>query len=506
MAAENNDDLPSGSQSAPAADSPKPESKLNHPLAAQLPPEMADFDVREWYPEFRPGQVLRFSRLFKLPHLPHIWRRKKKKKIADVDNSDEQKTVPPPVPPAEDGAGMVKSDAVGDAEGDAMEYDDSFIEEPSFELNMGRSPKPEEIAIDDKILFLQPETFRSRTNLDSNENIEMESKVADWRYGPAQLWYDMLGVDDTGKGFDYGFKKKEDTTTNNLNFDIKNSFAPGAFQMVTQIEWEDDIIWNAEDAKTKVFQSLKQKGPAAGWIPSINIRTVEQYKQQFDHIDQYGNGDVWYSIFPAESDPLVNGNWEDDIIWDAEAMDKIPEPKVLTLDQDDENLILEIPDDVEKPSQEQQEPVNKKEKEGKKSKNSSGKAKEVEEQEEESTIQNKDPFNLSNDEYYNPKLTTENALGRNLGCSVIQHSTPAVELRQPFFPSHHSVVKLRNFHRPMLKKYLHGLMMSPGPHPVLPLQKQIARKEKMREQDRQASGGGEMFFMRTPEGFDWQGW
>ena len=33
--------------------------------------------------------------------------------------------------------------------------------------------------------------------------------VADWRYGPAQLWYDMLDVPDTGDGFDYGFKLKQ---------------------------------------------------------------------------------------------------------------------------------------------------------------------------------------------------------------------------------------------------------------------------------------------------------
>lgn len=37
----------------------------------------------------------------------------------------------------------------------------------------------------------------------------MGPKVADWRFGPAQLWYDMLEVPETGDGFDYGFKTKE---------------------------------------------------------------------------------------------------------------------------------------------------------------------------------------------------------------------------------------------------------------------------------------------------------
>lgn len=37
---------------------------------------------------------------------------------------------------------------------------------------------------------------------------DQKMRVAPWRYGPAQLWYDMLGVDETGEGFDYGFKLK----------------------------------------------------------------------------------------------------------------------------------------------------------------------------------------------------------------------------------------------------------------------------------------------------------
>lgn len=31
-------------------------------------------------------------------------------------------------------------------------------------------------------------------------------KAADWRFGPAQVWYDMLEVPETGDGFNYGFK------------------------------------------------------------------------------------------------------------------------------------------------------------------------------------------------------------------------------------------------------------------------------------------------------------
>lgn len=57
--------------------------------------------------------------------------------------------------------------------------------------------------------------------------------------------------------------------------------------------------------------------------------------------------DTWYSIFPVENEELVYGRWEDNIIWDPENMDSIPEPTVLTLDPNDENIILGIPEDVD---------------------------------------------------------------------------------------------------------------------------------------------------------------
>lgn len=56
---------------------------------------------------------------------------------------------------------------------------------------------------------------------------------------------------------------------------------------------------------------------------------------------------TWYSLFPIENEDLIYGTWEDDIIWDPEAMPKIPEPKMLTLDLNDENIILSIPEDID---------------------------------------------------------------------------------------------------------------------------------------------------------------
>lgn len=48
----------------------------------------------------------------------------------------------------------------------------------------------------------------------------------------------------------------------------------------------------------------------------------------------------WYSIFPIDNEELVYGRWEDNIIWDDQAMETYLVPPVLTLDPNDENIIL----------------------------------------------------------------------------------------------------------------------------------------------------------------------
>lgn len=44
---------------------------------------------------------------------------------------------------------------------------------------------------------------------EGDKETETRPKVAEWRYGPAQLWYDMLGVPEDGNNFNYGLKLKE---------------------------------------------------------------------------------------------------------------------------------------------------------------------------------------------------------------------------------------------------------------------------------------------------------
>uniref|UniRef100_A0A8B9FEQ2 Transcription initiation factor TFIID subunit n=1 Tax=Amazona collaria TaxID=241587 RepID=A0A8B9FEQ2_9PSIT len=467
-----------GPQEARQAESK--EGKLTLPLAGimqrdatkQLP------SVTELFPEFRPGKVLRFLRLFGPgKNVPSVWRsarRKRKKKHRELAQEMQ----------IQEGEVVVESGMEGKS---------------PWEYEFAAPPPPEQCLSDDEITMMAPvESKFSQSAGDTDKVTDTKPKVAEWRYGPAQLWYDMLGIPEDGSGFDYGFKG---TAGEGVIFSwhrrllrIENDLlADEHFLMVTQLQWEDDVIWNGEDVKHKGTKT--QRASLAGWLPSSMTRNATAYNAQQVSVDE---DKTWYSIFPIDNEELVYGRWEDNIIWDDQAMETYLDPPVLTLDPNDENIILEIPDEKEEMTSSSPSKENKKESSLKKSRILLGKTGVIKEEPQQNMSQPevKDPWNLSNDEFYYPK---QQGLRGTFGGNIIQHSIPAVELRQPFFPTHMGPMKLRQFHRPPLKKYSFGALSQPGPHAVQPLLKHIKKKAKMREQERQASGGGEMFFMRTPQ-------
>ncbi len=123
------------------------------------------------------------------------------------------------------------------------------------------------------------------------------------------------------------------------------------------------------------------------------------------------------------------------------------------------------------------------------------------EEKEEQNRDSKDFWNLSNDDYYSPKVTTEHATNaKNATTLVLQHSTAALELRQPFFPTHISITKLRNFHRLPLKRYQSGQLSELKFHHVVSLFKEIAKKAQQVEKERISNstiGSGEMCAIRN---------
>ncbi|XP_027546515.1 transcription initiation factor TFIID subunit 1 isoform X1 [Neopelma chrysocephalum] len=510
-----------GPQEARQAESK--EGKLTLPLAGIMQRDATKLlpSVTELFPEFRPGKVLRFLRLFGPgKNVPSVWRsarRKRKKKHRELAQEVQ----------IQEGEVVVESGVEGKS---------------PWEYEFAAPPPPEQCLSDDEITMMAPvESKFSQSTGDIDKVTDTKPKVAEWRYGPAQLWYDMLGIPEDGSGFDYGFKLKEkseqEVKGHTDEGDAESAkekddlLADEHFLMVTQLQWEDDVIWNGEDVKHKGTKT--QRASLAGWLPSSMTRNATAYNAQ-QGLNRSGsllNSPIplaqkpsvtgvlglakckekapeqqvsldedkpWYSIFPIDNEELVYGRWEDNIIWDDQAMETYLDPPVLTLDPNDENIILEIPDEKEEMTLNSPSKENKKESSLKKSRILLGKTGVIKEEPQQNMSQPevKDPWNLSNDEFYYPK---QQGLRGTFGGNIIQHSIPAVELRQPFFPTHMGPMKLRQFHRPPLKKYSFGALSQPGPHAVQPLLKHIKKKAKMREQERQASGGGEMFFMRTPQ-------
>ncbi|KAL1130727.1 hypothetical protein AAG570_011968 [Ranatra chinensis] len=510
--------------------------KLETPLAAMLPSKYANINVTELFPDFRIDKVLRFSRLFgpgKPNSLPHVWRNvKRRRKKRKHQHSSHHS------------AAGANSDSGSDQETISNKR-------RGWMFNYAPPPPPDLCQSDDEEKFLRLlENKGANKKNESGDNADAGPKVADWRFGPAQIWYDTLDVPETGEGFDYGFKlkeKTEDDEKKKIGEEEEDTFSPDAYLMVSQLHWELDVVWNGDDIKHKVLQKLNSKANAAGWLPSSGNRTAQAFSQPgkgaLPHITPGGpasvrlattqmmplvnkqnksqvmmnkggraedtTDDTWYSIFPVENEELVYGMWEDEVIWDHEAtMPTVLKPKVLTLDPNDENIILGIPNDVDPAKQrlDNATPVKVKipHPHVKKSKILLGKAGVINVLEEDSPppppkSPDRDPFNVSNDSYYMPRSSDTALRLKASGGNLIQHSTPVVELRVPFVQTHMGQIRLRNFHRPPMKRYSHGALAHPGPHSVSALLKHIRKKAKLREQERMASGGGDVFFMRTPE-------
>ena len=296
-----------------------------------------------------------------------------------------------------------------------------------------------------------------------------EPKHAAWRVGPAEIWYDMLDIPPDSEYCDYGFKPShESTQTNkdmspkeksNCNIDLQkekrthsihDGISDDAFHMITQYQWENDIIWDGEDLKNK---KVSKRCISSGWVPTIFHRAGR--KSQQPHAEtanssgptsKAGSG-MLYSKFSVENKDLVYGRWEDNIIWDSDNMPSIPEPSYPILDLNDEDATLEIPEDT--PPIPQTEKVTETVKTRQPHRQNinlllgmAGFIPPTVKEKSHASCKNseKDPFNISNDEYYSPKVSEPTVITNQL-----QHSTPTIELNAPFIPTHLDDIKLRQF-------------------------------------------------------------
>lgn len=294
---------------------------MNTPLGAMLPSKYADVDVTEIFPDFRQDKVLRFSRLFgpgKFSSLPQIWRsvrRKSKKKRKDRDRGNTSEST-------------------------------SDSDEPrkcnGFNLKFAPTPSKDMIISDDEEKLLSEKTGEDKEEkLGDGASSDQKAKAAaDWRYGPAQIWYDMLDVPESGEGFNYGFKLKDKNKIEEPKEDEEQPFdvdpiPDDAFLMVSQLHWEDDVVWDGNAIKDKVEQKLNSKTNAAGWLPSSGSRTagavigksasgvtptIRDNKSMVPLSSKYSKShaskqeetdDTWYSIFPVENGEMSNMSLKD---------------------------------------------------------------------------------------------------------------------------------------------------------------------------------------------------
>ena len=175
-----------------------------------------------------------------------------------------------------------------------------------------------------------------------------------------------MDVDPTGENFDYGASEKRKDSRpcpSSLPFgkiNVKLDVNEEAFLMVSLTNWERDIIWDGAKFKHETDKILAEKRTAAGWLPNTTYRTAAAFLSQSKSMTSQPTPlDLKHdSLFPAENDDLINGNWEKDIIWDANNVEDLPEPAVLMLDPNDPNIILSIPDEDEFESPMTKEPVS----------------------------------------------------------------------------------------------------------------------------------------------------
>lgn len=277
--------------SASAASADK---KLETPLAAMLPSKYANIDVRELFPDFRPDKVLRFSRLFgpgKPSSLPQIWRsvrkrRNRRKPSRDGDGrpsrdgsdstseSDERSANPSSASATAAAVASIEARPRAAAKGFAMSYGPDPLAAAS-----ASGGQPSNIVSDDedRLLCEVTDAAKERADQDAGEAGDQKPRVADWRYGPAQVWYDMLEVADSGEGFNYGFKLRDRPEVEEEPVIKGEPIPDDAYLMVSQLHWEDDVVWDGNDIKHKVssFGYYLSDPDRDGNIASLRTRSCK---------------------------------------------------------------------------------------------------------------------------------------------------------------------------------------------------------------------------------------
>lgn len=115
-------------------------------------------------------------------------------------------------------------------------------------------------------------------------------KIANWRVGPARLWYDQIGLSLDLPSYDYGFKLKQSqplkTQISKEQLITDNEFTGNASLPVNLIRWEDDIIYDTSVLRDKLDLN-SPKIRYCGWVPTTNYRSLASFQKEC----------FWYKTF-----------------------------------------------------------------------------------------------------------------------------------------------------------------------------------------------------------------
>ena len=155
---------------------PQTEEQEAPPLPGGLTKEELIQKVKKLFPGFTPSGILRFSSLLgpgKQSSMPRIWegcrKPKPKSKSPKKYNDPNERT-----------------------------------------FNFANCPS-KDMLDDDAVAFLAPIDSSDMTGgggKGGGVNIVVDEMTSEWRFGPAQYWYDLFGFPEDGRGFDYGFRMK----------------------------------------------------------------------------------------------------------------------------------------------------------------------------------------------------------------------------------------------------------------------------------------------------------
>uniref|UniRef100_A0AC35TFR1 Bromo domain-containing protein n=1 Tax=Rhabditophanes sp. KR3021 TaxID=114890 RepID=A0AC35TFR1_9BILA len=498
-----------------------------YPLREILHPDLIDIDPKSLFPDFERNQILRFGRLMqplmKETSKMEIWWPSKSfyKKQVNKAKTKVHQTEP--------------------------------IASTSTQLTS------DDVVVDDLYLLRMPIDASGKAKK-NNDGSDEEEESTPWRNGPSKVWFDQVNLPNNTsveelyekvKKTMAGPSSKNSVTLSReavekerkLIADLNNEpiqkwskyMNYKALIPVNLMNWENDVVFNENQARDLFLKKYgKDKAPASGWLPTAKTKTYEDWvtftrqnpiknlieKDPIQKIDilalnKLGGPDEKVSMFPLENNEWDNSKWEDDIIWDPENLDKMPEPKVLTIDFKDDPRAYGMPQDTVDVAADGNttaipEPLQPKSEKAantatRKSKMILGQVQQRQKQEEEEQMENtmarfndKDPFNLSNDDYYCATGAVKAGIAAGIS-NLVQHSIPAQNVSTIFFPTHLTAERLRMHHRVPLhglsRKFLrtlnHGQFIS-----IRGLTKLIQKREEERQKIKTAEGGGDYFFMR----------